>query len=264
MTKTFHQSFVDVFRQSKADIKPLGAKLGKLFEEGGELAECVNIHQGYITHKQMKEPLVGEVADVVQCALAILVDAHPDMAPGELMEMFLSHFERKNAKWAAVQEGDAKRATSGHLPVAAAVPEKFTDGPTDGIHHRVLACLAEMLDVRFHDLDGRFVEEYGADSLDMVEMTMAIEDDFEMEIPDEDAERITTPRQAIAYVRRRIHPDADDQDVLSEDDIETFQASSDAVEAEAALQRTDRAADYTERTGRHLSLSERMNERNIL
>lgn len=262
MTKTFHQSFVDVFYQSKADIKPLNAKLGKLFEEGGELAECVNIHQGYITHKQMKEPLVGEVADVVQCALAILVDAHPDMPAGQLMELFLSHFERKNAKWAAVQEGDAKRAAAnGRLPVAAAVPEKFTDGPTDGIHHRVLACLAEMLDVRFHDLDGRFVEVYGADSLDLVEMTMAIEDDFEIEIPDEDAERITTPRQAIAYVRRRIHPDTDD--IMSEDDIETFQASSDAVEAEA-LQHTDRAADYTERTGRHLSLGERMNERNIL
>ena len=45
-----------------------------------------------------------------------------------------------------------------------------------------------------------FVDDLGADSLDTVELVMALEEEFETEIPDEDAEKITTVQQAIDYI----------------------------------------------------------------
>ena len=49
----------------------------------------------------------------------------------------------------------------------------------------------------------RFVEDLGADSLDVVELVMRFEEEFEIEIPDEDAEKITTVSQAISYISDR-------------------------------------------------------------
>ncbi|MCZ6640731.1 MAG: acyl carrier protein, partial [Gammaproteobacteria bacterium] len=48
--------------------------------------------------------------------------------------------------------------------------------------------------------DAFFVEDLGADSLDTVELVMALEEEFETEIPDEEAEKITTVKDAIAYI----------------------------------------------------------------
>ena len=49
--------------------------------------------------------------------------------------------------------------------------------------------------------DSRFVEDLGADSLDVVELVMALEEKFDIEIPDEDAEKITTVQAAIDYIK---------------------------------------------------------------
>lgn len=49
-------------------------------------------------------------------------------------------------------------------------------------------------------LESKFVNDLGADSLDTVELVMALEEEFEIEIPDEEAEKITTLKEAIAYV----------------------------------------------------------------
>jgi acyl carrier protein len=46
----------------------------------------------------------------------------------------------------------------------------------------------------------RFVEDLGADSLDVVELVMRFEEEFEVDIPDEDAEKLTTVGQAVAYI----------------------------------------------------------------
>jgi len=48
--------------------------------------------------------------------------------------------------------------------------------------------------------DASFVDDLGADSLDQVELVMALEEEFGVEIPDEDAEKITRVREAVAYV----------------------------------------------------------------
>ena len=49
--------------------------------------------------------------------------------------------------------------------------------------------------------DASFVDDLGADSLDTVELVMALEEEFETEIPDEEAEKITTVQQAIDYIK---------------------------------------------------------------
>jgi len=46
----------------------------------------------------------------------------------------------------------------------------------------------------------KFVEDLGADSLDVVELVMALEEEFDMEIPDEDAEKIATVGEAVSYI----------------------------------------------------------------
>ena len=58
------------------------------------------------------------------------------------------------------------------------------------------------LDVEVSELSNSasFVDDLGADSLDTVELVMALEEEFECEIPEEDAEKITTVQQAIDYV----------------------------------------------------------------
>jgi len=48
--------------------------------------------------------------------------------------------------------------------------------------------------------DSKFVEDLGADSLDVVELVMALEEKFDIEIPDEDAEKITTVKDAIQFI----------------------------------------------------------------
>ncbi len=49
-------------------------------------------------------------------------------------------------------------------------------------------------------LEASFVDDLGADSLDTVELVMALEEEFDTEIPDEDAEKITTVKEAVDYV----------------------------------------------------------------
>ncbi len=73
----------------------------------------------------------------------------------------------------------------------------------DNIEQRVKKIVAEQLGVNEADIktESSFIDDLGADSLDTVELVMALEDEFETEIPDEEAEKITTVQQAIDYVK---------------------------------------------------------------
>ena len=73
----------------------------------------------------------------------------------------------------------------------------------ENIEARVKKIVAEQLGVNEADIktESSFVDDLGADSLDPVELVMALEDEFETEIPDEQAEKITTVQQAIDYVK---------------------------------------------------------------
>ena len=70
------------------------------------------------------------------------------------------------------------------------------------IEERVRKIVSEQLGVKEDEITNTasFVEDLGADSLDTVELVMALEEEFETEIPDEEAEKITTVQQAIDYV----------------------------------------------------------------
>ena len=66
--------------------------------------------------------------------------------------------------------------------------------------------VAEQLGVKEEEVqaEASFVEDLGADSLDTVELVMALEEEFETEIPDEEAEKITTVRLAIDYITQNL------------------------------------------------------------
>ena len=70
------------------------------------------------------------------------------------------------------------------------------------IDERVKKIVVEQLGVKEDEVSNSssFVDDLGADSLDTVELVMALEEEFECEIPDEEAEKITTVQQAVDYV----------------------------------------------------------------
>ena len=53
--------------------------------------------------------------------------------------------------------------------------------------------------------EASFIDDLGADSLDTVELVMALEEEFETEIPDEEAEKITTVQQAVDYINNNLN-----------------------------------------------------------
>ncbi|HHF0358659.1 TPA: acyl carrier protein [Haemophilus influenzae] len=71
------------------------------------------------------------------------------------------------------------------------------------IEERVKKIIVEQLGVKEEDVkpEASFVEDLGADSLDTVELVMVLEEEFDIEIPDEEAEKITTVQSAIDYVQ---------------------------------------------------------------
>ena len=73
------------------------------------------------------------------------------------------------------------------------------------MEEQVKSIVAEQLGVKEEEVtnEASFVDELGADSLDTVELVMALEEEFETEIPDEDAEKITTVQEAIDFVTSR-------------------------------------------------------------
>ncbi len=72
------------------------------------------------------------------------------------------------------------------------------------VEERVKKIVVEQLGVGDDQVtaDASFVDDLGADSLDTVELVMALEEEFDTEIPDDEAEKITTVRQAIEFIEK--------------------------------------------------------------
>ena len=74
------------------------------------------------------------------------------------------------------------------------------------VEQQIKAIIAEQLGVSESSItnESSFVDDLGADSLDTVELVMALEEEFETEIPDENAEQITTVQEAIDFISARM------------------------------------------------------------
>ena len=74
------------------------------------------------------------------------------------------------------------------------------------VEEKVKKIIAEKLSVDLDEVvpEASFVDDLGADSLDTVELVMALEEEFETEIPDENAEKITTMQQATDYINAHL------------------------------------------------------------
>ncbi|MFH1089670.1 MAG: acyl carrier protein [Candidatus Uhrbacteria bacterium] len=78
--------------------------------------------------------------------------------------------------------------------------------PSEETVQKVKTLISENLGVRLEEirLDSSFIEDLGADSLDIIELVMAVEKAFDIEIPDEDAEKINTVQDAIHYIESHL------------------------------------------------------------
>lgn len=72
------------------------------------------------------------------------------------------------------------------------------------IEERVTGIISEQLSLREEDisLEARFVDDLGADSLDIVELIMEMEEEFDVEIPDEDIEKMLSVKDVINYIKK--------------------------------------------------------------
>ena len=75
----------------------------------------------------------------------------------------------------------------------------------EAVADRVRAIIAEQLGVKLEEVTGAasFIEDLGADSLDTVELVMALEEEFGIEIPDEDAEKMSSVGDSIKYIETK-------------------------------------------------------------
>lgn len=76
------------------------------------------------------------------------------------------------------------------------------------VEEKIKKIICEQLNVSEDDVvsEASFVDDLGADSLDQVELIMAMEEEFDVSIPDEDAEKIATVKDAIDYIQKTIAP----------------------------------------------------------
>jgi hypothetical protein len=81
------------------DGMPLAGQMIKISEEVGELAEQVNHQLGFINHKEFKEPLIGEVADVICAAMGVLAKAYRTSDKHALMAALRENLIFKGQKW---------------------------------------------------------------------------------------------------------------------------------------------------------------------
>jgi acyl carrier protein len=96
-------------------------------------------------------------------------------------------------------------ASSSKVAKINAFAKSQEDSMASSVEQKVKQIIVEQLGVDESqvDMNASFVDDLGADSLDIVELVMAFEEAFELEIPDEDAEKITTVKDAVEYIENK-------------------------------------------------------------
>ena len=86
------------------------------------------------------------------------------------------------------------------------LPQREVRAIMSSTKERVNKIVVEQLGVKEEEVtsEASFVDDLGADSLDTVELVMALEEEFKIEIPDEDAEKITTVQEALNYINEHL------------------------------------------------------------
>lgn len=77
---------------------------------------------------------------------------------------------------------------------------------SEDLESRIIEIIAEQLGMDSAEIESEstYVDDLGADSLDIVELIMALEEEFEVEVPDEEAEKLLTVHQTVEYIRDKI------------------------------------------------------------
>src|SRR5690606_26061662 len=88
---------------------------------------------------------------------------------------------------------------------ALKTPQAMRRIPVSDIEQRVKQAVAEQLGIKIEEIknEASFMDDLGADSLDLVELVMSFENDFDITIPDEDSNELTTVQSAIDYVSKK-------------------------------------------------------------
>lgn len=195
---------------------------------GGNLPSLATIPGNHLQHIQRAgaHTLGAANAGVVDLDAVGHTRSHKGLLP-ELTQSFSAHpqdatitsrlFTRHaHGAWRASQEvhgvqnpmGKPSTDGEGHYPLkclaALAVPSPMSD-PLATLEQDVIDIVSEVLSVSDRPVtqESHFQNDLGADSLDTVELVMALEEKFEIDIPDEAAEGITTVGEAVAYIREQ-------------------------------------------------------------
>jgi acyl carrier protein len=182
------QKLVEVVKEQGAAVADDPRRLESLLNEGtggkhrGEVASLVAVARAEVvaTLKSQKGPLSSEEIDK-------LAQSMTDIDKGQ-------------ARWAV----ESWAAALGRADAPAKPKRERATGGT--IEERVINIVCENLGVNKEQVNRStsFTEDIGADSLDIVELVMELEEEFEITIPDEQAEKIKTVGEAIDYIEREL------------------------------------------------------------
>lgn len=99
MTGNIFLTLRHLYDTSRMSDWPLMARIGKAQEELGEVATAGLVDEGFMTHKKLKEPFEGEVADTFICIFDSLCKRHPDKTFEEVVTLLAAQIDLKKDKW---------------------------------------------------------------------------------------------------------------------------------------------------------------------
>jgi hypothetical protein len=110
MTGNIFLSLAHLFDTSHRSDWPLMARIGKAQEELGEVATAGLVDEGFMTHKKLKEPFEGEIADTFICIFDALCKRHEDKSFDQILTILADQIDLKKDKWRRIV--DERRASS--------------------------------------------------------------------------------------------------------------------------------------------------------